>query len=326
MTPEIHLHVLASGSKGNAAVVEGPEGMVLVDCGISRRALMGRADELGLDMSRVTAVVLTHEHSDHVAGLTVFCNRFEGELVATAGTVGARSYLVGLPFTIVGHSDEIELAGMRVRTFPTSHDVADPMGLRFSTADDALGYCTDTGELGPEALDALSDVRVLALESNHDERMLATGPYLPQGPRCRTDRAPLQRAGGRGAGRARGARHGDRGRHAPLPGEQPSKRGRARACGGSGRGGDHRRGRPARGPHARRPPHGLLRRAGLAAHRVVAASSRADGGAEAARRAPRAARGPAGRHAPGGEQSPHTKKGRSPKAPAPLEGTIRSRD
>ena len=177
MTPEIHLHVLASGSKGNAAVVEGPDGMVLAARGGSRGALMGRAGELGLDMSRVTAVVLTHEHSDHVAGLTVFCNRFEGELVATAGTVGARSYLAGLPFTIVGHSDEIELAGMRVRTFPTSHDVADPMGLRFSTADDALGYCTDTGELSPEALDALSDVRVLALESNHDERMLATGPY-----------------------------------------------------------------------------------------------------------------------------------------------------
>ncbi|MBM6774675.1 MBL fold metallo-hydrolase [Olsenella profusa] len=177
MTPEIHLHVLASGSKGNAAVVEGPGGMVLVDCGISRRALMGRAGELGVDMGRVSAVVLTHEHSDHVAGLTVFCNHFEGELVATAGTVGARSYLSGLPFTIVGHSDEVELAGMRLRTFPTSHDVADPVGLRFSTDDDALGYCTDTGELGPEALEALSGVRVLALESNHDEHMLATGPY-----------------------------------------------------------------------------------------------------------------------------------------------------
>ena len=177
MTPEIHLHVLASGSKGNAAVVEGPGGSVLVDCGISRRALLGRADELGVDMGRVAAVVLTHEHSDHVGGLTVFCNHFEGELVATAGTVGARSYLTNLPFTIVGHSDELELAGMRVRTFPTSHDVADPVGLRFSTADDALGFCTDTGELGAEALDALRGVRILALESNHDERMLATGPY-----------------------------------------------------------------------------------------------------------------------------------------------------
>ena len=177
MTPQIHLHVLASGSKGNASIVEGPEGSVLVDCGISRRALLGRAEELGVDVSRVVAVILTHEHSDHVGGLSVFCNRFDGPLFATAGTVAARRYLTELPFTLVGHEGELELAGMRVRTFPTSHDVADPIGLRFSTADDALGFCTDTGELGEEALDALAGTRILALESNHDERMLATGDY-----------------------------------------------------------------------------------------------------------------------------------------------------
>lgn len=177
MTPEIHLHVLASGSRGNAAVVEGPEGSVLVDCGISRSSLLQRAGELGVDMGRVRAVLVTHEHSDHVGGLTVFCNHFEGELLSTAGTAGARAYLSALPFTLVGHSETFELAGMTVRSFPTSHDVADPMGFRFSTADDALGYCTDTGELGPEALDALRDVRILALEANHDARMLASGPY-----------------------------------------------------------------------------------------------------------------------------------------------------
>ena len=177
MTPEIHLHVLASGSKGNAALVEGPGGLVLVDDGLSRRALVARADELGVDVGHVVGVVLTHEHSDHVGGLTVFCNRFDGPLFATAGTAGARRYLAELPFTLVGHEDEFELAGMRVRTFPTSHDVADPVGLRFSTADDALGFCTDTGELGECALEALTDVRILALESNHDERMLATGDY-----------------------------------------------------------------------------------------------------------------------------------------------------
>ena len=64
-----------------------------------------------------------------------------------------------------------------MQAFPTYHDVPDPTGFRFETEDDALGYCTDTGHLGKEALEALRGVRILALESNHDERMLASGPY-----------------------------------------------------------------------------------------------------------------------------------------------------
>lgn len=177
MKPELHLHILASGSKGNAAVVEGPKASVLIDCGLSRRELLRRANEVGCDMDRVAAVLLTHEHSDHTAGLTVFCNHFEGELFTTAGTAASRPYLSQLPFTLVEDFDEFEVAGMCVRTFPTSHDVSDPMGFRFETAHDVLGYCTDTGHLTSEAVDALTDVRVLAIESNHDEQMLRTGPY-----------------------------------------------------------------------------------------------------------------------------------------------------
>lgn len=173
----IHLHVLASGSKGNAAVVEGPTGSVLIDCGLSRRELMRRAAELGVDMGRVQALLLTHEHSDHVSGVSVFANRFDGQLMATAGTVAARSYLMALPFALIENNECFELAGMRVRAFPTSHDVADPVGYRFETDDDALGYCTDSGMLTAEAYEALIGCRVLALESNHDPKMLEHGPY-----------------------------------------------------------------------------------------------------------------------------------------------------
>ena len=183
MTPQIHLHVLASGSKGNAAVVEGPEGSVLIDDGIARRTLFARASELGVDMGDVRAVLLTHEHTDHVSGLPVFANHFDGPLFATAGTIAARERLSQLPFEVINHMDALELCGMHVTVFPTSHDVADPVGFRFATTDengeltDALGYCTDTGILTDEAGQALSGCRVLALESNHDERMLAAGPY-----------------------------------------------------------------------------------------------------------------------------------------------------
>lgn len=177
MTPQIHLHVLASGSKGNASLVEGPGGLVLIDCGISRRSLDGRMRELGLDPDALAAVLVTHEHSDHVSGISVLCNRYEGPLFATAGTVGARAYLSRLPFTLIARDEAFELAGMRVQAFATSHDVSDPVGFSFRTDDDHLGFCTDTGVLTDAARAALAGSRILALESNHDVRMLAEGPY-----------------------------------------------------------------------------------------------------------------------------------------------------
>lgn len=182
MQPLIHLHVLASGSKGNAAIIEGPEGSVLVDCGLSRKRLYERAAVLGVDLSAVTCAIFTHEHSDHVSGASVFCRRFEGELLSTAGTIAARSYLTTLPFTIIESDDCLDIAGMRVQTFPTSHDVADPFGMRFSVMHDgeeldALGWCTDTGQLSTLALMRLRGCRIIGIESNHDVRMLREGPY-----------------------------------------------------------------------------------------------------------------------------------------------------
>lgn len=182
MTPRMHLYILASGSKGNAAVVQGPTGSVLVDCGLSRRELHRRADMVGCDLSRVCAVLVTHEHSDHTSGLSVICNHFDGPVYATAGTVGARKHLASLPFTLVDHDCTLSLGGMTVQAFPLSHDVADPMCFRFEVSDgnemvDAIGWATDTGYLTEQALTTLKGCRVLGIEANHDLNMLATGPY-----------------------------------------------------------------------------------------------------------------------------------------------------
>lgn len=187
MTPHIHLYVLSSGSKGNATVVEGPKGSILVDCGISRKALHARADEVGCDLARVQAILVTHEHWDHTSGLPVVARHFDGPIFATAGTASGRKSLSDIEFSLVDHDSTLNLCGMRVQAFPTSHDVNDPMGFRFEvrgTTDygsdevlDALGWATDTGYLTDAALDALYGCRILGLEANHDTRMLATGPY-----------------------------------------------------------------------------------------------------------------------------------------------------
>lgn len=187
MTPHLHLYVLASGSKGNAAVVAGPTGSVLVDCGISRRQLHLRADEVGCDLSRVKAILITHEHGDHVSGLSVVSKHFDGPIYATAGTTSGKRYLSELPFTLVDNDATLDLCGMRIQAFPTSHDVCDPMCFRFEvrgqgdTGDDelldAIGWMSDTGFVTDAAFDALYGCRILCLESNHDPRMLARGPY-----------------------------------------------------------------------------------------------------------------------------------------------------
>lgn len=177
MSCALHLHILASGSKGNAALVEGPEGMVLIDCGLSRRELLHRLSSLGLDMDKLRAVFLTHEHSDHVSGIPVLMKHAHVPLFATAGTMAARKSLADIAFEAVGHEDEVDVAGMHVQIFPTSHDVADPVGFRLSAGGDSIGFCTDTGVLTSQAMRCLYDARILALESNHDQDMLKRGPY-----------------------------------------------------------------------------------------------------------------------------------------------------
>ena len=184
MTPRMHLYVLASGSKGNAAVVEGPTGSVLVDCGLSRRELHRRAELVSCDLSRVCAILVTHEHSDHTSGLSVLANHFDGPIYATEGTATARAHLGRLSLTHVSHSCTLQLGGMDIQAFPTSHDVRDPMCFRFEVREqgqlaDAIAWATDTGYLTDPALRALRGCRVLGIEANHDPHMLATGPYPP---------------------------------------------------------------------------------------------------------------------------------------------------
>ena len=173
----LKLHILGSGSKGNCVLVESPDGIVMVDDGFSRREALRRMAELDLDPSRIRALLLTHEHSDHVSGVSVWARRFEGPLFASSATPNARKYLAELPFEQFVPGDEFEVAGMSILSFSTSHDVVNPVGYRFSYRGDRVGLATDTGVLTPEARNALTDCRILALESNHDVPMLKCGDY-----------------------------------------------------------------------------------------------------------------------------------------------------
>jgi len=175
----VRVIVLGSGSSGNATAVTDGTTTVLVDCGFSAREVARRLTDAGLDADCVTAVLLTHEHSDHLRGVRVFSHRHNIPVYASPGTRRASGLngIVSDARTIVPGEDT-RVGTFSVMAFHTSHDAAEPIGLRIeSSCGTRIGLCTDTGHLTEESAEALADVDVLGIESNHDPVMLERGPY-----------------------------------------------------------------------------------------------------------------------------------------------------
>ena len=170
----LRLHVLGSGSQGNCCVIECPDGLILVDAGISCRQICTRMESLGLNPSRVRAILVTHEHTDHIGGLRVTAKKLGAPVYASTGTLASSSWADagGVSAHPMTARSPITVCGVTVTPFAVPHDALEPFGYRFERAGDAVGYCTDLGCVTEEAGTYLSDARILALESNHDESML----------------------------------------------------------------------------------------------------------------------------------------------------------
>ena len=184
----LELYVLASGSSGNASIVRNGETgrSVLVDCGICKRDFFNRCTTLDVDPTEIEAVLVTHGHTDHTSGLGVVLRGLakEGCRPALYAHPLVRNASAAIRDTSshtkqheLSYSTSLQLAGMDILPFPTSHDTDASMGFSFKADTDALGYMTDTGCVTPEAHEALGGVRILAIESNHDVVMLREGPY-----------------------------------------------------------------------------------------------------------------------------------------------------
>ncbi len=176
---DIRVTVLGSGSAGNSIAVTSGGQTVLLDCGFSARETVRRLDSCGIAASGVAAILVSHEHSDHVRGVRVLAKRLEVPVYASKGTRRAASLDVLVDdVREIGPGDPVSLGGMAITAFSTSHDAADPLGFRFDATDgSSLGVLTDTGELTPEAHAVLTGCSTLGIECNHDVGMVEAGPY-----------------------------------------------------------------------------------------------------------------------------------------------------
>jgi phosphoribosyl 1,2-cyclic phosphodiesterase len=166
---------LGSGSSGNAILVRTAEAVLLVDCGVGVRRLQRALGTVGLTLADVDAVLISHEHSDHIQELPRFIRQHTAVL-STRGSARAANIPMGLWEETRGHHP-VQLADLEVIAIPVSHDAAEPCGFLIRSAAGSVTVVTDLGCPSPAAIDAIAESRLVVLEANHDEALLRRGPY-----------------------------------------------------------------------------------------------------------------------------------------------------
>jgi phosphoribosyl 1,2-cyclic phosphodiesterase len=182
----VSVYVLASGSRGNAAVIESSRARLLIDAGISCRETFKRLKSQSIDPQSISAVLITHEHTDHVYGLNTLAKKLHGPVFMTGATYqawsrgvrdkgGERAKLKKIEMFSAGRS--FQIADITVTPFTIPHDAADPVGFSFRAEGTKVAIATDLGYIPASICDHLRNSDVLMIESNHDVEMLRVGPY-----------------------------------------------------------------------------------------------------------------------------------------------------
>jgi phosphoribosyl 1,2-cyclic phosphodiesterase len=168
---------LGSGSRGNATLVEAGTTLLMVDCGFSCRETERRLARLDRTPADLGALLVTHEHGDHVRGIAVLARKYRLPVWLTRGT-HARLRDADLP--VVHYFDtraSFAIDGLQVCPFTVPHDAREPAQFSFADGRHRIGLLTDTGRLTRHILECLAGCDALLLECNHDPEMLAAGPY-----------------------------------------------------------------------------------------------------------------------------------------------------
>lgn len=171
---------LGSGSAGNALLVESGETRLLIDCGFGLREAAFRLARLGLAPDELSAILVTHEHGDHAAGVFALARRYRLPVWASHGTRAACSRCAeGVDFRLMDGHSSIGIGDLSVTPYTVPHDAREPLQFVFSDGDFRLGVLTDAGEITGHMRAVLDRVDALVLECNHDPDLLAASSYPP---------------------------------------------------------------------------------------------------------------------------------------------------
>lgn len=168
--------VLGSGSRGNATLVASQETYVLVDCGFSLRETERRLARLGVDAAQLSAILVTHEHADHVHGVGLLSQRYNVPVYLSRGTLrGLRK-----PVEVAGllsAGTPLNIGALAIDVVSVSHDALEPTQFVFSDGQRRFGILTDLGTYCAEVLQRYQGLDALMIEANHCRDMLARGRY-----------------------------------------------------------------------------------------------------------------------------------------------------
>jgi phosphoribosyl 1,2-cyclic phosphodiesterase len=148
-----------------------------VDSGLSLKELGRRLGMACIPCESLDAVILSHEHVDHVRGVGALHRRYGTRVYASRGTMEAGRHLEFDAERFVSSGEELSIGELRVRPFTVPHDAREPLGFTISDGEIRVGIATDLGSVTQEVIQGLSSCQVVILESNHDEEMLLGGPY-----------------------------------------------------------------------------------------------------------------------------------------------------
>jgi len=165
---------LSSGSKGNLTFISSKDTQILIDCGLSFKHTMERLNAACIDPSKIDAIILTHEHSDHIRGLEVFVKRYKTPVLCTSTLALHLKNDCGLNlnYKIFSKEDPFYYGSIHIDPFQVSHDACDPVAFVFTVSGTRIGHCTDLGFVSSLVAKKLEGCDILLLESNHDVNMV----------------------------------------------------------------------------------------------------------------------------------------------------------